>query len=433
MATDPYNTVDDERAAKQQMRRKPFVPDPEIERMLPASMRSQAPIRSATNMREDFFRTPEEDLVAKPVNYDGPRQRKFGAAPPNKPAPIEPKFVDTSKTPRGLNRRTIEGAGLTRVVRTAPGVYTNLPGAEGEERFYDAMGSRADKEFVTPGEAEGRSMTPGQFFERQRGSARADNETILQRGENAMGIRRRMDEEVMKRAAQEQAMMQLAITKKTPEQIQAEVGKLQSEGARNVADAGKTVVDTRRADFDAERAAELAKIESAQFDPLAADREAIMQNVFGDDPAKAARIARQLGFDSIDEAADVLAFERGADSQHAGSLNLNKSATAARAVGIMQRELGGRVDNATSFNPFDKRRLPGNHIGRTGGRPNLAALRFDDAMYEQGDGFYLEHAPEGTDSRAAFMTPGDGGIFGNRERLQRLLASFQKLSNNVPE
>ena len=42
---------------------------------------------------------------------------------------------------RGAQR---QAAGLTRVVRTAPGVYTDDPNATGDVRYYGAMGQRAD-------------------------------------------------------------------------------------------------------------------------------------------------------------------------------------------------------------------------------------------------------------------------------------------------
>ena len=58
---------------------------------------------------------------------------------PNTPWPT----VSSRATP-GLAPGRAPAPGLTRVVRTADGVYTDDPNAQGEVRYYDAIGNRAD-------------------------------------------------------------------------------------------------------------------------------------------------------------------------------------------------------------------------------------------------------------------------------------------------
>lgn len=60
-------------------------------------------------------------------------------------------------------------AGVTRIVRTAPGVYTDDPYAEGEVRYYGALGDRVDVPQMPSGVST--NTTPEQFYQAQRASA----------------------------------------------------------------------------------------------------------------------------------------------------------------------------------------------------------------------------------------------------------------------
>lgn len=68
----------------------------------------------------------------------------FAQEPPPKPAAGPQVQLIEPQAPNPRNADDRRSAGLTRIVKSAPGVYTDDPYAQGEERYYGALGQRAD-------------------------------------------------------------------------------------------------------------------------------------------------------------------------------------------------------------------------------------------------------------------------------------------------
>lgn len=104
-----------------------------------------------------YTRQVPSDLMPEHVEYANrgrtynptPRQRELvragveeGTRTPLARPPANVRFRDQEVISPNPERRRAQG--LTRVVKTADGAYTDAPGAEGTVRYYDAMGTRVD-------------------------------------------------------------------------------------------------------------------------------------------------------------------------------------------------------------------------------------------------------------------------------------------------
>lgn len=93
--------------------------------------------------------------------------------------------------------------GLSRVTKTADGVYTDDPSAQGDVRYYDATGMRADT-----GVPQGitRNTTVDEYNAAERAAALDPNDPaaqqqIIARGKRSIGLMRGLQEEAAERAA----------------------------------------------------------------------------------------------------------------------------------------------------------------------------------------------------------------------------------------
>lgn len=114
-------------------------------------------------MTPGAFNTPP--LTPPPVQ---PRSQRDAEA--SRPQLRRPEVRLVEPTPPNFeNAEERRRAGVTRIVRTAPGVYTDDPYAEGEVRYYGALGERVDVPQMPSGVTA--NTTPEQFYQAQRASA----------------------------------------------------------------------------------------------------------------------------------------------------------------------------------------------------------------------------------------------------------------------
>lgn len=130
MATDPSWQQEEKRRRDSLARTADLLPRP------------AAPTVAELNDRGRGFPTRAATLPTA-MPYDAGLARR--APPPNEPIPAAPRPLvspDLEGISRDPARRRAQG--LTRVVKTADGAYTDAPGAEGTVRYYDQMGTRVD-------------------------------------------------------------------------------------------------------------------------------------------------------------------------------------------------------------------------------------------------------------------------------------------------
>lgn len=123
-------------------------------------------------MTPGAFNTPPR--AAPTVQLRSQRDAEASPQPPrpeaSRPQLRRPEVRLVEPTPPNFeNAEERRRAGVTRIVRTAPGVYTDDPYAEGEVRYYGALGDRVDVPQMPSGVTT--NTTPEQFYQAQRASA----------------------------------------------------------------------------------------------------------------------------------------------------------------------------------------------------------------------------------------------------------------------
>lgn len=107
------------------------------------------------------------------------------AAPAPAAAPVVQRLAPSQVQRSDLRQ---PGSGLTRIVKTGDGAYTDAAGAQGQERYYDENGFRADVDSPT---GITRNTTPAEYYRREQAAqlnlddptVRAD---VLQRGRRSL-------------------------------------------------------------------------------------------------------------------------------------------------------------------------------------------------------------------------------------------------------
>lgn len=163
-----------------------------------------------------------------------------------------------------------KAAGLTRIVQTAPGVFTDNPDAQGQVRYYDQTGNRADTAFAGPtspsmkneisGPAAWAAAEQRQAFDM---SDDANYQKVLQRGRQSLSRTGAMGAEAaaiaaqtadLQRSPEDQAKLDAAIIKATGEQSRAQLGadsriKAAEIGARGTTSAAAAAAQLRAAEM----------------------------------------------------------------------------------------------------------------------------------------------------------------------------------------
>lgn len=127
--------------------------------------------------------------------------------------------------------------GLTRIVQTAPGVFTDAAGAQGEERYYNDLGFRADTSYGdgVPTVGGGGPSGPAEWARREQASridpmTDAGHAAILASGRRGQGLLRDRLADSARRAQLDE------VNQRTPE----ERAELAREGARQAGELTRT-------------------------------------------------------------------------------------------------------------------------------------------------------------------------------------------------
>lgn len=173
--------------------------------------------------------------IAAAAGQPPPRPRPYTrpAAPVAEAPPAAPVFDGSEFSRMAAERVDPRNAanGLTRIVQTAPGVFTDMAGAQGEERYYDALGNRADTSFGR-GEGDGAGMSgPADWARAEQANALdmslLGNQALVS-GRGRAGLRRTeaMAQESAARAAAQ------AEREMTPElRAERDIAMMQEQGA----------------------------------------------------------------------------------------------------------------------------------------------------------------------------------------------------------
>lgn len=165
--------------------------------------------------------------------------------------------------------------GLTRIVQTAPGVFTDAAGAQGEERYYNDMGQRADTAFAgseTPAHA-GTIRGPADWARAEQAAALdpmsdAGHAAILASGRRGQGLQRDRLADSARRAQLDE------VNQRTPEeraelareniQQAGELTRTQTEAAGRIGAANITAQQQAASDKADREADQLAAFEESE-------------------------------------------------------------------------------------------------------------------------------------------------------------------------